>query len=83
MDTKEQLRKQWDEMYGRRWIPVSERLPDDDAEVLVCFADRSLGVTSSVFHHIDENERPKWTDGCGVELKQPTHWMPFPEPPDA
>ena len=66
---------------ARRWIPVSERLPDDETELLVAFEDRSLGVAFAVFHHLDENEQPKWTDGNGVELKQPTHWMPLPAPP--
>ena len=64
-----------------KWIPVSERLPDDETELLVAFADRSLGVSFAVFHHIDENEVAKWTDGNGNELKQPTHWMPLPDPP--
>jgi hypothetical protein len=65
-----------------RWIPVSERLPDDQTELLVAFEDKTLGVGFSVFHHIDENEQPKWTDGNGCELKQPSHWMPLPEPPE-
>jgi hypothetical protein len=67
--------------WERRWIPVGESLPNDESEVLVAFEDRSLGVAYAVFHHIDKNERPKWTDGDGVELKQPTHWMPLPSPP--
>lgn len=65
-----------------RWIPVGERLPDDESEVLVCFADRSLGVTAAVFRHVEEDGTPKWTDGDHEELKQPTHWMPLPEPPE-
>ena len=65
-----------------KWIPVSERLPDDETELLVAFDDRSLGVAFAVFHHLDESEGPKWTDGNGVELKQPTHWMSLPEPPE-
>jgi hypothetical protein len=63
------------------WIPVSERWPNDETELLVAFEDRSLGVAFAVFHHLDENERPKWTDGNGFELKEPTHWMPLPAPP--
>ena len=63
------------------WIPVTQRLPDDETELLVAFEDRSLGVAFAVFHHIDENDGPKWTDGNGNELKQPTHWMPLPAPP--
>lgn len=64
-----------------RWIPVSERLPDDETELLVAFEDRSLGVAFAVFHHLDKNWKQKWTDGNGIELKQPTHWMPLPAPP--
>lgn len=65
-----------------KWIPVAERLPDDETELLVAFEDRSLGVAFAVFHHLDEHEGQKWTDGNGFELKQPTHWMPLPEPPE-
>jgi|LakMenE18May11ns_1017448.scaffolds.fasta_scaffold9739400_3 hypothetical protein len=66
----------------RRWIPVSERLPDDEAEALIAFEDRSIGVAYAVFHHVEEDGSQKWTDGNGFELKQPTHWMPLPEPPE-
>lgn len=64
-----------------RWIPVAERLPDDDTDLLVAFEDRSIGVAFAVFHYLDENDVPKWTDGNGIELKQPSHWMPMPPPP--
>jgi len=79
METKERLREQWDEMHGRRWIPVSERLPDRYTRVLA-FVDcqphehphaigfiGSLGVWS-----LDELHEP---------LAEITHWMPLPEPP--
>ena len=78
--TDDSLRRLWEKV--PRWIPVGERLPDDETELLVAFEDRSLGVAFAVFHHLDENDGPKWTDGNGVELKEPTHWMPLPDPPE-
>lgn len=71
-----------DAFLERRWIPVDERLPDDEAEALIAFEDRSIGVAYAVFHHVEEDGSQKWTDGNGFELKQPTHWMPLPEPPE-
>lgn len=60
----------------RRWIPVSERLPEDGQSVLACF-EKSGGVGCATFV-----ELYKWfeTDrGCFGA----THWMPLPEPPEA
>jgi hypothetical protein len=59
----------------RRWIPASERLPEDGENVLACF-EKSGGVGCATFV-----ERYKWfeTDrGCFGA----THWMPLPEPPE-
>jgi hypothetical protein len=82
-EEKERMSKHMERLRAeRRWIPVSEDLPDDESEVLVCFADRSLGVTAAVFRHVEDDGTQKWTDGDHEELKQPTHWMPLPEPPE-
>lgn len=54
-----------------RWIPVTERLPDVGATVLVCDYDG----------HIETGERNGcgwiggWLDECA------TYWTPLPEPP--
>ena len=54
-----------------RWIPVTERLPDDDTHVLGWDGKRVrfvYVVTDLVFDAFAEKE--------GI-----THWMPLPEPP--
>ena len=68
-----------------RWIPVSERLPDENVAV--------LAVVSSAFsdfryiqiaHHVPSV--PQWNteDGVhfhGTEYQRIAHWMPLPEAP--
>lgn len=67
---------------ARRWIPVSERLPDEGEQVLVAIRLRHWThemptlIVSSWYEH---------EDFCGDEDDIPrqgvTHWMPLPEPP--
>ena len=56
------------------WIPVSERLPEEDGSYLVC------GAKGGIYH---ANRRGVWWTqvGCGGKLV-PTvvAWMPLPEP---
>ena len=63
-----------------RWIPVEERLPEEDCLVLWYCPDERWPVTSGRFcrpHHVD----------VGGDLAVPfsegryTHWLPLPEPP--
>ena len=67
---------------GLRWIPVSERLPEEDCLVLWFRPDERWPVSAGrvcLPHHVDE----------GGDLEVPfsegryTHWMPLPEPPSA
>lgn len=73
-------------MSDNQWIPVGERLPELDVQVLVAAAGRNLleigwrehcphyiipSVEWTLGDELDRGERPKWI----------THWMPLPPPP--
>lgn len=55
-----------------RWIPVEERLPEDDQAALVICRDGY--ITTMTFGY----ERWWWQ---GTEDDSVTHWMPLPEAP--
>ena len=58
-----------------RWIPVGERLPDDNDDVLVW---RVEG-----YHEIGCHSSGLWWGGTFMdEAIYITHWMPLPEPPE-
>ena len=60
------------------WISVTERLPEHDKNVLICYewtgrsgtVYREVGIAS-----IEELERDP------TEMFRPLYWMPLPEPP--
>ncbi len=57
-----------------KWIPVTERLPENNTRTVVCYNDCIDGgkkVSSDVMW------RGKWVRFGGYV----THWMPLPEPP--
>ena len=58
-----------------RWIPCSERLPEDDVEVFVYLFERQTPYIAWV-------EDCRWhTEDFEVEKENyPTAWMPMPEP---
>ena len=59
----------------QEWIPVTERLPDNDTYILVT----TDGVTASAYWH---NDRFYAFTAIGVAtVGCVTHWMPLPEPP--
>ena len=73
----------WDAPAVNRWIPCSERLPENRERVLVCF--RSGTVHIAVWYG-DYDEKGAWK----VTSQFPTKlyrtdtipkWMPMPEPP--
>jgi len=63
-----------------RWIPVSERLPEESHRVSAVTAERGLTVA---WIHRERTGDLVWVtldDLYGAEV---THWMPLPEPPEA
>lgn len=60
------------------WIPVTERLPEKNVEVLV-YNGKYFEVAEYYTHHIGSISFDKWSvpQYWGI----PTHWMPLPEPP--
>lgn len=54
-----------------RWIPVTERLPEEDVNVLVAFDDGFIATTCII-----DGEWELWADAGEV-----THWMPLPDAP--
>lgn len=57
---------------NKRWIPVTERLPEDDSQVLACT--RHGKAFSAHYDH-------KWKSWSVSHTVKITHWMPLPEPP--
>lgn len=67
--------------WPQRWIPVSERMPEDEQEVLtinrmghcfVSFFDKHSGL------FFDRLDAPA---ACCIEHVLVTHWMPLPAAP--
>lgn len=72
---KEDVIEAWNTR-ARGWISVDERLPDEDANVLVYFEDRTIMTAHFLGCNIG------WVpDNTGMSLGKVTHWMPLPEPP--
>jgi hypothetical protein len=58
----------------RRWIPVTERLPDEGERVLV-FDKAFLQPEMGTYYSTDG-----WV-GDEIASLDPSHWMPLPAPP--
>lgn len=63
------------------WTPVSERLPEDSSEVIVCHGAFTPAVVRTGYYG---GEPLDWRDDFdneeGVELLGITHWQPLPPP---
>ena len=71
-------------LYGAlpKWIPVTERLPDTGVDVLVKFP-HNMAVASIDIGEWVVNSGDGWCTDINLAggEKNPTHWMPLPEPP--
>lgn len=65
----------------QRWIPVTERLPEKNTDVLA-YRGNHIGDLMDVYTYKGDDE---WDDTYGnrqyTEDEGITHWMPLPEPP--
>lgn len=78
--TVSNLIQQIAELGKQKWIPVTERLPEDLTRVIVYCED---GVSFGLCEHLiadDDEEVVEWHDFLYYPIT-PTHWMPLPEPP--
>jgi hypothetical protein len=70
------------ELEKRKWISVTERLPEKDATVLV-YCRGGIWEMIGIYSYEGENE---WRDFlgyyCSEVTDKMTHWMPLPEPPE-
>lgn len=64
--------------YEPKWIPVTERLPDDGEHALVVRVDY---VTNTPFHDLLWFDSGAWWNRHFKGDYAVTHWMPLPEPP--
>lgn len=66
------------EQEERRWIPVTELLPDPGDRVL-CVV-KSFAFPGSKYYNILRYDRYGFNEN-GIYTDDVTHWMPLPEPP--
>lgn len=72
--TDDSLRRLWEKV--PRWIPVGERLPEEEQDVVV-FTNEGTHVAA-----LDEDGIWCPSHGDGWMFPEVTHWMPLPEPPE-
>lgn len=71
------------------WIPVSERMPEEDEEVLVfdgagCSVMALVNRDKTDVWHWDGSYYMEWQNFNGTihaDISDVTHWMPLPAPP--
>jgi hypothetical protein len=64
------------EREAHRWIPVSEKLPEDENEVLVILGGKIFPMIGFYLEREKGWYLEPYNNNCS-----PTHWQPLPEPP--
>ena len=69
-----------DNNVGDKWIPVSERLPEEGDSVLALCWHHEAWIPFVC--HLSVNFKGRWiTNMAGQWMVHVSHWMPLPEPP--
>lgn len=66
-----------------KWIPVSERLPTEEGEYLICDMNYQPPLIYSSFCQIHEGTTNFYSDTGERDPDRVTHWMPLPSAPQA
>lgn len=66
------------DQFNHGWIPVTERLPEEDGRYL-CYV-KSFAFTDSFYWAILQYDKYGFREG-NIYTDGVTHWMPLPEPP--
>ena len=72
-----------EELSNTKWVPVTERLPEDGVAVYACVFWPREGDNTLM---LAEKHGEKWkvynfTEGEGIKNYVVTYWMPLPDPP--
>ena len=68
---------------AQRWIPVSERLPENRATVLAAFENREILTATYYKHHEGFGGVENYWHIEGWHSGNVTHWMPLPPNPES
>jgi hypothetical protein len=63
---------------GQRWIPVTERLPEEGRSVIVYNAPARCAA-EAVYKGEGKFLQFRWS--ARLQVREVTHWMPLPDPP--
>lgn len=77
-ETVTNLLEQIKDLSKPRWIPATERLPEEGVSVQVCFYSQGGEAQAVSERFVDNRNQSYWSGLCGMK---PTHWMPLPQPP--
>ncbi len=62
------------------WISVEDRLPEEIIEEIIVCRDKDC-IASMAARYIGGEFITYGAFGADMPFKNPTHWMPLPEPP--